>query len=708
MKSVSRRDLLKLFGGGLAGIFLTPLPWKLLRDTSVLTQTGPWIAKVPHGPLSSGYSTCTLCPAGCGVRARSVAGVPFGLSAVVNHPLSFGTLCAAGFAAHHSAYHPSRVRTPLIISHDQPAPSVKAIGLDEAKSRLASALTGTGNGSVAILDLRPGRTASLAYRKFLGTNGHYLVASPTAENALDAMCETPYGPTGLDLEHSKLIVSLGAPLLEVWGNPNRFLSIPSGSRPKILQVETRRSRTATMADEWIRLKPRSETAFALGLANLIIHNGSYDAGALRRIAPDMTSYLELVNQFSPQRVAELTGVPADRIVKLASEITMKSPAIIVNGPDADPGAEIAVAGLNLLLGNLEKEGGIISRGVIPAQSDLAESGIAPVSTLNSIPDRSIKLFIIDDPGTAAALPWDAIKQKLSPERSVVVCFSPYYAGIGRNADLLIPTPAPFESFVDSPTPPNAVKASFAVAAPLLPLPEGIVDPLEVLGKLFSNPGTTEQYLRGRVEAIWKRGEGTIFSYKDGSTTDMKSIGSADECWTKLVSGALWLDMARPGKSLPKVSLQGKGSNAIERMIASASRPERDAASHDSRFPLTFIPFMYPGGSGVGQVSPLMTKVFRESGLRSTSDIAIIDPGTAQSCGLGDGELAQLETPHGSRKMKIIIDRSGMPGVIHASAGPDPVAFADEGAASQPEILSLVDPDAVCLWKPTPASLRKVV
>src|SRR5271169_3485486 len=175
MTTLSRRDVLKLVSGSLAGIFLTPLPWKLLDDTSIMTQTGPWIAKVPRGPLSIRYSTCTLCPSGCGVRARCVAGVPYSLSAITNHPLSFGTLCAAGLAGHHSAYHPLRVCTPLTISHEPLASSSKAIGLDAAKSQLASALKGAN--SVAILDMCPGRTASLAYRKFLGTNGNYIVPS---------------------------------------------------------------------------------------------------------------------------------------------------------------------------------------------------------------------------------------------------------------------------------------------------------------------------------------------------------------------------------------------------------------------------------------------------------------------------------------------------------------------------------------------------
>ncbi len=707
MNSISRRNIIKMFGGLVAGTFFTPLPWKLLQDSSIVTQTGPWITKVPRGQLSAGYSTCTLCLGGCGVRARTIAGVPFSLSAIPNHPLSFGTLCAAGVAAHQSAYHPLRVRTPLNITHNNTTISTNSISLDEVQSRLTPYLNEADRGSIAILDLRPGRTASLAYRKMLGVNGRYIIPSYSGADTFDMMCETPYGPTGYDLENSKLVVSLGAPLLEPWGNPSRLLQSTSGERPKIIQIETRRSRTATLADKWIRIKPESETAVVLGLANVIINNGLYDAQLFNQITLDSPAYIQLVKEFSTQRVEKLTGIPANHLTDLAHEMTALSPTVVVNSQDADRYTDIAVSGLNLLLGNLEKEGGVISKNTIPVQSELEESLLAPITVFKNIPDHSIKLLLIDDPGTAKEIPWEAIRQKLSVEHSLAICFSPFLAGIGRNADIIIPTPAPFESLTDSPNSANASKASFAVASPLLSRTDGIADPVEFLGKVFSVSGTMEQYLRGRVDAILKKGEGVVFNYKDGSTVEVSSFGSADDLWSGLVAGALWLNESKPTKQLPKVHLLGKESNTAERMRASALKPEHNANSMTGGYPFTLIPFIHTVGVGAGQLSPLMTKVYQESGIRSTSNVAIIDPLTAQLSGLDDGDIANLDTALGSRKMKVTIDGSGMPGIIHVSASPDPIAFTKEGDSLDQNIFSLVQPDSDCSWKPTPANLRKV-
>ena len=69
----SRRDLLIGGAGALAGLVLTPVPWKLLSDVSIWTQNFPWIPQPAHGPVETKYSACTLCDRGCGIRVRMAA-----------------------------------------------------------------------------------------------------------------------------------------------------------------------------------------------------------------------------------------------------------------------------------------------------------------------------------------------------------------------------------------------------------------------------------------------------------------------------------------------------------------------------------------------------------------------------------------------------------------------------------------------------------
>jgi hypothetical protein len=56
---LSRRDLLIGGAGAMAGLVVTPVPWKLLSDVSIWTQNFPWIPQPAHGPVVTKHSVCT-------------------------------------------------------------------------------------------------------------------------------------------------------------------------------------------------------------------------------------------------------------------------------------------------------------------------------------------------------------------------------------------------------------------------------------------------------------------------------------------------------------------------------------------------------------------------------------------------------------------------------------------------------------------------
>ena len=57
---VTRRDLLVWSAGAAAGLLVTPVPWKLLDDTSIWSQNWPWIPQPARGPVEVKQSLCTL------------------------------------------------------------------------------------------------------------------------------------------------------------------------------------------------------------------------------------------------------------------------------------------------------------------------------------------------------------------------------------------------------------------------------------------------------------------------------------------------------------------------------------------------------------------------------------------------------------------------------------------------------------------------
>ena len=146
---VSRRDLLIGTAGITAGVFFTPVPWKLLGDVSIWTQNWPWIPQPPHGPVETKQTPCTLCPAGCGMRVRMAEGWPVGISGVSTNPVTKGALCPLGFAAHQLNWHPGRLREVRHHGH--------AASWTEAQSAFEKVCA---EGPVAIVDGRPGRAVN--------------------------------------------------------------------------------------------------------------------------------------------------------------------------------------------------------------------------------------------------------------------------------------------------------------------------------------------------------------------------------------------------------------------------------------------------------------------------------------------------------------------------------------------------------------------
>src|SRR5450631_333927 len=340
---VTRRDLLMWSAGAAAGLMVTPVPWKLLDDTSIWSQNWPWIPQPARGPVEVKQSCCTLCPNGCGMRLRMAAGWPVGVAGVSSHPISRGALCPLGFGAHQLNWHPQRLRT---VRH-----GANPSAWNEARTAFAKACS---EGPVVVIDGYPGRAASSVIQSFAQKrNGGYRVVLGSETRAL-APYETWSGVSasalGYDLENAKTIVSFGAPLLDGWGPPGRFTRLwaeraagNADPQLRLIQVESSLSRTAGRAWRWVPVPARAESALASGLARVLLEERLVSArGPLPQLA--------LAD------AATQTGLTTDAIRDLARTIAARTPAVVI-ASDNHP----AIAALNVVLGSVGARGGIVKR-----------------------------------------------------------------------------------------------------------------------------------------------------------------------------------------------------------------------------------------------------------------------------------------------------------------------------------------------------------
>jgi anaerobic selenocysteine-containing dehydrogenase len=250
----------------------------------------------PSTQRVQGY--CALCVSRCGSIAVVEDGRFVALEPDPSHPTG-KALCAKGRAAPELVYHPERLLYPLKRTRPKgdPDPGWERISWDEALDLTASALRGiaTENGaeSVAFSVVSPSTSASddsvhwvqrlmnafgspnLCAAMELCGWGRYLATMYT----FGASVPGNYMP---DLENAGCIL--------YWGyNPNlarlvhATATVQAQKRgARLIVVDPRRTGPAKRADIWLRVRPGTDAALALGIAHVMIERGWYDRDFIRQ------------------------------------------------------------------------------------------------------------------------------------------------------------------------------------------------------------------------------------------------------------------------------------------------------------------------------------------------------------------------------------------------------------------------------------------
>lgn len=189
-----------------------------------------------------------------------------------------------------------------------------------------------------------------------------------------------------DIVNSKLVVLFGNNPAETrmsGGGIVRDLALArKKSRVKVIVVDPIYTDTVSaFADEWIPIRPGTDAALVAGLAHVLISEDLVDHDFLNRYClgydrstmpggiPEGSAYCDYIlgsgpdgTPKTPEWAAAITGIPADRIVRLAREIGGAKPVYISQGwgPQRHANGEQAaraICMLAILTGNVGVTGG---------------------------------------------------------------------------------------------------------------------------------------------------------------------------------------------------------------------------------------------------------------------------------------------------------------------------------------------------------------
>ncbi|MFC1951551.1 molybdopterin-dependent oxidoreductase [Chloroflexota bacterium] len=138
------------------------------------------------------------------------------------------------------------------------------------------------------------------------------------------------------------------------------------SGAKLITVDPRYTETAKVSDVWLQIRPATDTALALAWLHVIIEEELYDKDFIEKYTLGFDKVVDQVKDFTPEKAADITWIPADKIVESARLYASSKPATILTrgiGPD-QIGRNMLHSGLAMCIlraitGNLDIPGGEI-------------------------------------------------------------------------------------------------------------------------------------------------------------------------------------------------------------------------------------------------------------------------------------------------------------------------------------------------------------
>ena len=285
-------------------------------------------------------SVCRFCGTGCGVQLGVDDGKLVALRGDAEHPTTKGLVCAKALYLPQIVRSPNRLTTPQIRKDGKLVDSTWEEALTLVAERFADDIENHGPDSVAYYG--SGQCMSeesyLANRLFkggIGTNNvegnpRLCMASAVGGYVSTYGKDEPMGSYD-DIDHARVFFIIGSNTAEA--HPTIFdrilMNRQSGRNAKVICVDPRKTPVDTIADLHLAPVPGYDLAVLHGMAHVIIKEGLHsqefiDKNVTFKKVVDgepadvsFDEYVTFLEDFTPEKAAENSGVPAEDIVNAA-------------------------------------------------------------------------------------------------------------------------------------------------------------------------------------------------------------------------------------------------------------------------------------------------------------------------------------------------------------------------------------------------------
>lgn len=382
-------------------------------------------------------TTCGICNLACGMLIHMKDGKPVKVEGDPKNPANDGALCIRGYSSLELLDNPKRLQYPMKrvgkkgegkwqrITWDE-ALKITGEKLLESKSKYgAESVVFIGGAAKIYADRLLMRFANVFGTPNISTMAHTCFM-PRVQGAM-----MTYGfKSTSDYEHpSACIVSWGLNTqISAIGEYNKTIeAVEKGAKLIVIDpVETPLARKAAI---WMRLRPSSDLALALGMINVIINEDLHDKGFVEKWTIGFAELKQHVQDYSPEEVEKITWVPAETIKQAARLYATTKPGCIGWGNGVDTCSNNfqtarAISILRSITGNLGVPGGDLEwsdPGIMPKNDPdlLQEAALPPEVRSNRISagDHLLPAVLYSSPyGVVKAM----LESKPYPVRSAFV------------------------------------------------------------------------------------------------------------------------------------------------------------------------------------------------------------------------------------------------------------------------------------------------
>lgn len=354
-------------------------------EESECSFCGTCVATCPTGALrekglsyrgataTSVDTVCPFCGCGCGISLEVKDGRVVRVRPSAVSPVNHGASCVRGSYGYDFIHSPDRLLTPLLTANGNLQPASWEHALDHAAAELNRIRDRYGPDSLAILgSSKCTNEENYLFQRLarvsLGTNnidnGSRLYW-PASREGLGWSIGFPGATGSLDeLELSNVIMVIGADPAVSAPAVGYALKRAARMGARLLLVDPRRTGLSRFARLWLKPAVGTDLALINGLAEAIIKGKVFDQEFVSRRTDGFATFEKSLEKYTPERVQELTTVPAGDLTKAARLLAGVERVSIIfgNGITQQTGGAsvvMALANLAMLSGSISgHRGGI--------------------------------------------------------------------------------------------------------------------------------------------------------------------------------------------------------------------------------------------------------------------------------------------------------------------------------------------------------------